>query len=285
MNKAKSIFISFHVILINLALLQITTLSWMQPLTSGWLGVFLIALPNLYFFVWLYLGRAARTSRNLHLLNAINLMGYALVLTDPAMESDPQPLIWGTILLISSLAYIFWYSTLQPRDTQLLEVGQKLPPLELATPTGERVNANHFKGKPYLFIFYRGNWCPLCMTQIREVAAEYIALDRFGVKVALISPQPHKQTKALAAKFDVPMEFFIDENCATAKKLGIYSPDGLPMGLQMLGYEKDTVLPTVLMVNKNGKIIYSDQTSNYRVRPEPDQFLEVARQQLGESTT
>lgn len=283
MNKAKSIFITLHVILINLALLQITTLSWLQPLTSGWLGVFLIALPNLYFFVWLYMGRAARTSRNLHLLNAVNLLGYAIVLTDPSMDADPQPIIWGTLLFASSLAYIFWYSSYGERKSDALAVGQKLPSFTLKTPTGELVKSAKFKGKPYLFMFYRGNWCPLCMTQIREVAAEYIELDRFGVKVALISPQPEAQTQKLAAKFDVPMEFYVDEGAAVAKQLGIADEGALPAGLGLLGYGSDIVMPTVLMVNKNGKIIYSDLTSNYRVRPEPDQFLEVARQQIGQA--
>jgi F0F1-type ATP synthase assembly protein I len=91
MNQAKSIFISLHVLLINLALLHIATISWLEPLTSGWLGVFIIALPNLYFFVWLYMGRAARTSRNMHLIVAGNLLGYAMVLTDVNMQVQPAP--------------------------------------------------------------------------------------------------------------------------------------------------------------------------------------------------
>lgn len=281
MNRAKSIFISLHVLLINLALLHIATISWMEPLTSGWLGVFIIALPNLYFFVWLFMGRAARTSKNMHLIIATNLLGYAMVLTDVNMDAQPAPLVWGTLLFLSSLAYIFWYSDLGERDTKLLQVGQKLPPFELKTLDGEVFKSSSFNGHPYLLMFYRGNWCPLCMAQIREVAADYLELDRYGVKVALISPQPEKQTKALADRFEVPFEFLIDENLTAAKKLNLCAENGLPYGLQVLGYGADTVLPTVLMINKNGKIIYSDQTSNYRVRPEPEQFLEVARQRLG----
>lgn len=280
MNKAKSLFITLHLVLVNLALMNITTISFMQPLTPGWLGVFIIALPNLYFFVWLYMGRAARTSRNMHLLISLDLMGYAMVLTDKAMETDPMPLIWGSVLLLSSLAYIFWYSSLGERKNSLLNEGEKLPVFQLKDLDGNEVDSKKFAGKPYLFIFYRGNWCPLCMAQLREVAADYIELDRYGVKVALISPQPEKQTRELAAKFDVPLEFYVDEGNKAARKLNIFSEDGLPFGLQVLGYDKDTVLPTVLMVNKNGRIIYSDQTSNYRVRPEPEQFLEVARQKL-----
>jgi hypothetical protein len=36
------------------------------------------------------------------------------------------------------------------------------------------------------------------------------------------------------------------------------------------------VLPTALFINAEGAIVYSDQTSNYRVRPEPEEYLRVA---------
>jgi hypothetical protein len=31
----------------------------------------------------------------------------------------------------------------------------------------------------------------------------------------------------------------------------------------------------VIITDKEGKIIYSDFTTNYRVRPEPDEFIKV----------
>lgn len=58
-----------------------------------------------------------------------------------------------------------------------------------------------------------------------------------------------------------------------AKKWQLLSKNGLPSGLQVLGYDSDTVMPTVILTDACGKIIYSDQTSNYRVRPEPADFL------------
>ncbi|WP_334118120.1 peroxiredoxin family protein [Limnobacter sp.] len=280
MNKAKSIFIVLFLILINLSLLHVATLSWHSPLGAGWIGVFVLALPNFYLFVWMFMGRRARTSRNLHLLMATNMMGIALVLTDPAMDADPWPLVIGNLIFFGSMAYVFWYSHLGERDRTLLNEGEKLPVFELKTLDGEVFSSEQFKGSAWLLMFYRGNWCPLCMTQIREVAGRYIDLDRLGVKVALISPQPEVKTQELAKRFKVPMTFFVDDNFKACKKLNIVGENGVPFGLKWFGHGEDTVLPTVLLVNQHGRIVYSDQTSNYRVRPEPDQFLEVARQKL-----
>ena len=45
------------------------------------------------------------------------------------------------------------------------------------------------------------------------------------------------------------------------------------MGFQALGYDSDTVQPTVLITAAGGNLLFADQTDNYRVRPEPDVFL------------
>ena len=48
-------------------------------------------------------------------------------------------------------------------------------------------------------------------------------------------------------------------------------------GLQALGYASDTVMPTVVITAPGGRILWADETDNYRVRPEPDTYLAVLR--------
>lgn len=92
-----------------------------------------------------------------------------------------------------------------------------------------------------------------------------------------MSPQPHGNTEALAKKFDVDFDFLTDEGNRVACLLGIAQANGLPMGMQMLGYDSETVLPTVIITDRHGKIVWTDETDNYRVRPEPDIYLEILR--------
>ena len=122
-------------------------------------------------------------------------------------------------------------------------------------------------------MFYRGNWCPLCMAQIKEIAQDYKNLEAKGIQTVLISPQPHRHTKHLAKKFDVGFQFLVDKNNAVARQLNIIAKNGLPTGFQVLGYDSDTVMPTIILTDEGGKIIHSDLTSNYRVRPEPKDLL------------
>ena len=73
------------------------------------------------------------------------------------------------------------------------------------------------------------------------------------------------------------MLFLVDKDNRAAKALDILSENGTPTGLELLGYDSDTVMPTVLITDEKGKIIFADLTDNYRVRPEPDTFIEVLK--------
>ena len=110
---------------------------------------------------------------------------------------------------------------------------------------------------------------------IKEISAQYRELSERGVRVCLVSPQPQKHTESLAKRFEVPFDFLRDRDNAAAKVLEIAAEHGVPAGMEMLGYEADTVLPTAVIVDKDGIIRFADLTDNYRVRPEPTTFIKV----------
>jgi hypothetical protein len=97
----------------------------------------------------------------------------------------------------------------------------------------------------------------------------------------LVAGQPHKFSIDLARKFDVNFDFLTDEGNRAARQLGIAQSYGVPMGMQVLGYDSETVLPTIVITDDNGRILWADETDNYRVRPDPDTYLRVIRTQGG----
>lgn len=129
-------------------------------------------------------------------------------------------------------------------------------------------------------MFYRGNWCPLCVAQVRELAERYRELADFGASVVLVSPQPQQESASLSKRFDAPMTFVTDPGNKAARMLGIAHDGGLPIGMEMFGYDQDTVLPTVIITDNNNRILWVDETNNYRVRPEPQLFLDVLQSSL-----
>lgn len=232
--------------------------------------------PLLVFMGYLFVSKPARTSESLQWVYIPSLVGAFLVVAWSVFGGATGMTFWlasAIIAAVGHVLYVFWYSDLSREPSPVLFKGRPLPDLELRDTEGLPVKPERFKGSAGLFLFYRGNWCPLCMAQIKEVAEQYQAMHKRGIELYMISPQPKKHTASLAKKFNVPMHFFEDRDNKTAKILGIDAEGGLPVGLQALGYDSDTVLPTVILTDKNGNVIFADQTDNYRIRPEPSEFI------------
>jgi peroxiredoxin len=122
-----------------------------------------------------------------------------------------------------------------------------------------------------VLLFYRGNWCPLCMAQVGEIATRWREVEATGAQVFLISPQDESHTRSLASRHEVGFRYLRDEGLVAARRLGLLDANGTPAG--MIGYASDTVLPTLVVTDGEGRIVFADQTDNYRVRPTPDTVL------------
>lgn len=242
------------------------------------IGVLLTSGPIALFVGYIMLAQnKARTGDRLWPVMTLAIIGtgvslYAFLV---GTGSRAQALTAAAMTLLYFL-YDFWYSRLE-RGGMGVSVGQPLPAITLASVGGGPVTTKDLAGSPAILMFFRGNWCPLCMAQIKEVAARYTELAGLGVQVLMVSPQPQRHTSALAKKFDAAMEFMRDDNNAAAKALGLESKFGTPFGMQALGYASDTVLPTVIIIDGEGVVQWIHATDNYRVRPEPDTFFEVLR--------
>ncbi len=279
MKSLKSLFISSY-----LAMIIVVSGYGGWRLLRGadslaWGGVLLTVAPTALLILWFMAFKdTARTSAHLPLWNALGLVGIALtfVAADRSGAVALAPL-FAVAGWLGFLAYVYWYSTFNRPRSASITIGEPLPNFVLVAASGARVTSADLLTGPTVLMFYRGNWCPLCMAQIKELAQRYNELAGMGVRVALVSPQPHDKTVELARRFGVDFEFLTDEDNAAARTLGIAHPGGLPAGMQVLGYDSDTVLPTVVITDRAGHVVWTHETDNYRVRPEPDVFLTVLR--------
>ena len=269
MSALKRYFPIPYLILASVAIGHIITHLVRVPEAGlAWVGALVAVAPLAVFMSSLVLFPRARTSRNQYPLLALALVG--TVVSFVGFES---PASWYALFLglIGTFAYVFWYSILDRPVQSVLSVGATLPELELFDDEGNPVTAT--AGKHGLYMFIRGNWCPLCMAQVKEIAAQYRELEARGVEVFLISRQPAANTRALAKRFDAPIRFCVDEDGRLARQLGIEHLGGVPFLMEPLGYDADSVLPTVLITDPSRRIIFSDLTDIYRVRPELSAFL------------
>lgn len=175
--------------------------------------------------------------------------------------------------VVFMLLYVFWYSPNGRAPVAELAVGERFPDVEFRDLDGGVVSSADWRGQATIVLFYRGNWCPLCNVQVKELAAGYRQIQAAGAQVVLVSPQSAAHSRDLASKFDAPMTFLVDKDNAAARSLGIQHPGGTPLGF--VGYDAETVLPTAVVLDADGVIQLSDETDNYRFRPDPAMFMAV----------
>jgi peroxiredoxin len=229
------------------------------------------ALPGAY-FVSGFLRPAARTSPGLVGLRAATAVGVAAILRFGRRHPVAAALAIGEIF--AWRAYTRWYSWFDRTPSSALSVGAALPDdLPFFEHGRGPIIAAELRGRPTVLLFFRGNWCPLCMAQIAEIAELWREIEALGAQVVLVSPQDEGHTRRLAARHGVVFRYLRDEGLEAAGRLGIVNPDGTPAG--MIGYDSDTVLPTLVVTDAEGRIVYADQTDNYRVRPTPDTVLDA----------
>jgi peroxiredoxin len=244
----------------------------------AWCGVLIANAVLPTFLAWLQLGNVRRTSEYLPFLLLASIAGPVLAAWEVFAEGAANwpvlvPAVIGTALLA---LYVFWYSRFDRQPSEALAVGKKLRPFDLAAADGAIFRSAELHGAPAVLVFYRGNWCPLCMAQVRELAGRYQDIEALGATVVLISPQEAGYSKQLSERLGVDFRLLVDETNSLAEKLGIAIRNGVPLG-QAGGFSPDTVMPTVIAVNASGTIVYSDQTDNYRLRPEPDIYMAILR--------
>ena len=241
--------------------------------TPAWWSVIVADAPMIGFFAYLGLNGVSSTSRYL----PFQLLAIVLAATIALSNFDTLPSLYTLIVgCLGSLLYILWYSKLSRSVNLTLEVGNTLAQFDFIDDKGQTISNQVLLGSPVIYLFYRGAWCPLCVAQIKALCTQYQELAELGVKTVMISPQAQDETRALAEKFNVPFIFGFDKDLNAAKALAIVHHDGSPIGMGSAA-GANTVLPTVVITDAAGKILWAHQTDNYRIRPEPSLFMSVIR--------
>lgn len=253
-----------------IALIVIGAAVWLAASSANWwwLGTALAWLPVLGYFGYLLLARPSTHTRNLWPLYVVAAAGIAV-----ALPAGRLAALLALLGLGSVLVYSYVYSK-QHVPEGGIRVGESLPHFPLQHTDGSLATSAELTDRPHVIMFYRGNWCPFCMVQVRELAEQYRELDRRGVGVALISAQRAEDTATLATKFDIPMRFYVDADGAAAHALDLVQVGGTP-AIYSAGTNGDTTVPTVVITDARGTVLWVDSTDNHRIRPEPTAFLEV----------
>jgi peroxiredoxin len=243
----------------------------------AWWSAAVANLPLPLFWLRLKLARVPRTSGDLPLLILLSAAGSVVALWQVVMSGSAgwQPAAiaaCGTALL---LLYVFWYSRFGRMPNARLAIRNKLQEFVLTGLDGREVKSSEFLGRPTVWLFYRGNWDSFCVAQVHEIASRHADLEKLNVQLNLVSSQSEDRVRELAAELPAPLRFLIDRDGRAAETLDIAERHPVPPGAS--GYAHTGAMPTTIVTNASGTILFTDETDNYRVRPEPDIYISILR--------
>ena len=165
------------------------------------------------------------------------------------------------------------------RVPTILRPGSPVPDFQACDEQDNPLRSSTLRGKPAIILFVRGNWCPFCSTQVKDLTSHYKDIVDLGARLILITPKPLETTRRVAEFFDVRFEFWLDEDLEIAKRLGLLHVAGVPKSYDE-EYGRDTVWPTALVVDAAGIIRYTDLSKHISDRPDSELLLREIQKAL-----
>lgn len=170
-------------------------------------------------------------------------------------------------------------------EDKLLKPGEVAPAFALPDANGKLVRSEDLLARgPLVVCFFRGRWCPYCVTELETWRDLFPALRERGALLTAISPQTVRQNDFTAMQHSLPFPLLRDEGAAVAEKFGAaYSvPDSMQgyyrsilVNIPFINGEQSWRLPVpaTFLIDRNGVVRWSQGHADFRVRPEPTEVL------------
>jgi peroxiredoxin len=173
-------------------------------------------------------------------------------------------------------------------EDRILPVGAQAPEFALKNSSDKLVrSADLLALGPLVIKFFRGRWCPYCMTELEAWRDLYPRLRERGGLLVAVSPQAERQSDFMVGQHQLPFPALTDRGCALAEKFGLaytvpeYHRDyylSILVNLPFINGDASwrLPLPATYVVARDRRILFAEAHADFRVRPEPEEALAIA---------
>jgi peroxiredoxin len=170
-------------------------------------------------------------------------------------------------------------------EERILPVGALAPEFELYDGSGRLVRSQDMLALgPLVIKFFRGRWCPYCVTELELWRDLYGKLREQNALMVAIGPQTERQSDFMAGQHGLPFPLLSDPGCELAEKFGLaYTvPEYLRehylsilINLPFVNGESSwrLPLPATYVIDRAGRVLFAEAHADFRVRPEPQEAL------------
>ena len=163
-----------------------------------------------------------------------------------------------------------------------LKFGDKAPDFILPNAFGIAVSlSKSLKSGPVILKFYRGEWCPICNLDLREIQKYIGQFNSFGSKVLAISPQRPNDALTITEKNKLGFEVLSDINQEVIRAYNLQFDPGKDYHQRrdltvMNGDGSKTLpVPATFIINTDFTIVAAHVEANYTERMSPQEILKT----------
>lgn len=170
-------------------------------------------------------------------------------------------------------------------EERILPVGAQAPAFALQDSNGKLVRSTDLLSLgPLIIKFFRGRWCPYCVTELERWRDLYGRVREQGALMVAISPQTQRQSDFMVGQHSLPFPVLSDPGNAVAEEFGLvyslpeYHRDyylSILVNLPFVNGDKTwrLPLPATYVIGRDGKVAWAEAHADFRVRPEPEEAL------------
>jgi len=170
-------------------------------------------------------------------------------------------------------------------------VGSQAPDFELQDQNGRAISSQAILNfGPTIVCFFRGRWCPFCVTQLEAMNRVLPRIKSAGASLLAISPQTMHQNGLMASQHSLSFPLLSDEGNQVAHRFGLaYKISSEQQAL----YRKSFInlsfingdeswqlpIPASFVLDKQGFIRFASASPDYTARPEPEDLIRALHAQ------
>jgi peroxiredoxin len=173
-------------------------------------------------------------------------------------------------------------------EEKILAVGATAPEFALRDEAGRLVrSADLLALGPLVIKFFRGRWCPYCVTELEAWRELHPQLREGGALLVAITPQTERQSDFMVGQHGLPFPVLSDPGCEYAAKFGLaYSIPGyhrdyyrsVLVNIPFINGDNSwrLILPGTYVIDRDRRVLYAQAHADFRMRPEPEEALSIA---------
>jgi peroxiredoxin len=171
-------------------------------------------------------------------------------------------------------------------ESRILPVGAAAPAFSLPDAlTGKTVRSVDLLALgPLVLTFFRGRWCPYCMTELEAWQSLFPTIRERGALLVAVSPQLPRQNDFTLQRHALTFPILSDARNLLAESFGLtYTvPPAMQQHYRSILINVPFIngdpswrlpLPATFVLSPSGTILYSEAHADHRVRPDPTEVL------------